>query len=213
MKIGILCSSSEHPVNAWLVRWKQTHGLDHDIDIVASKDLLKGGDLLFLVSCSEIIRAADRDKYRKCLVIHASDLPQGRGWSPHIWQILEGRRIITVSLLEAEDKVDSGHIWHKLRLEIPPHFLHDEINRALFDAELELMDFAVRHFHTITPCPQPADEPPSFYPRRTPENSRLDPEKSIAEQFDLIRVCDPARFPAFFELHGHRFMITVEKMS
>jgi len=212
MRITILCSSSEHPVNAWLVRWQQEHARDHDIEIVTSKDMLQGGELLFLISCSEIIRAAERSRYSKCLVIHASDLPQGRGWSPHIWQILEGRRCITVSLLEAEDKVDSGRIWHKLRLEIPPHFLHDDINRALFDAELELMDYAVRHFHTVTPLAQPADETPSFYPRRTPEDSRLDPDRSIAEQFDLLRVCDPARFPAFFELHGHRFKITVEKM-
>lgn len=213
MRISILCSSPEHPVNAWLARWKRAHEPDHDIDIVASKDMLRGGELLFLVSCSEIIRAAERNKYRKCLVIHASDLPQGRGWSPHVWQILEGRDCITVSLLEAEDKVDTGHIWHKLRLKIPPHFLHDEINQALFDAELELMDFAVRHFATITPSSQSADEAPSWYPKRSPEDSRLDPNRSIAEQFDLIRVCDPARFPAFFELHGHRFKITVEKMS
>lgn len=212
MKISILCSSPTHPVNAWIERWKEANSGDHDIEIVSRKHMLRGGDLLFLISCAEIIGASDRQQYRKCLVIHASDLPRGRGWSPHIWQLLEGRRAVTVSLLEAEDKVDSGDIWHKLTLDIPPHFLHDEINAALFDAELELMDFAVRHFASIVPSPQPEDEAPNWYPRRTPEDSRLDPDRSIAEQFDLIRVCDPVRFPAFFELHGHKYKITLEKM-
>ena len=67
---------------------------------------------------------------------HASDLPKGRGWSPHIWQVLEGKQEIRVSLLEAEDAVDSGAIWHQNKLVIPQSALWDEVNEALFDAEL-----------------------------------------------------------------------------
>lgn len=28
---------------------------------------------------------------------------------------------------------------------------------------------------------------------------------------DLIRICDPDRFPAYFELHGHKYNIRLEK--
>ena len=75
--------------------------------------MLAGGEILFLVSCNEIIGKDVRDRYMATLVIHASDLPKGRGWSPHIWQIIEGKKEIMVSLLEAEDAVDSGAIWAK----------------------------------------------------------------------------------------------------
>jgi methionyl-tRNA formyltransferase len=51
------------------------------------------------------------------------------------------------------------------------------------------------------------------YPRRTPNDSRVNPEQSIRSQFDLIRVCDPDRYPAFFELYGHKYIIRVEKSS
>src|SRR5690554_2181102 len=102
MKITILCTSREHPVNDWLYRWKEKQQ-QHSVSICRDRQELPGGDLLFLVSCSQIVDAQARRKYRYTLVLHASDLPKGRGWSPHIWKLIEGAKSITVSLLEAED--------------------------------------------------------------------------------------------------------------
>jgi len=53
----------------------------------------------------------------------------------------------------------------------------------------------------------------SFYLRRRPEDSRLDPDKTIREQFNLLRVVDNEKYPAFFDLHGQRFLLKVEKAS
>jgi methionyl-tRNA formyltransferase len=52
---------------------------------------------------------------------------------------------------------------------------------------------------------------PSYYPRRRPDDSRLDPNKTLAEQFNLLRVVDNERYPAFFEHHGQRYLVKVEK--
>ena len=49
-------------------------------------------------------------------MIHASDLPKGRGWSPHIWGLINEAQQITISLLEAVDKVDSGDIESNVEL-------------------------------------------------------------------------------------------------
>ena len=211
MNISILCSSEHHPVNEMLLRWIKKYP-DDNITLFRKKNELGFGDLLFLISCSELITKKERNNFSKTLVIHASDLPKGRGWSPHIWAITEGETEITISLLEAEDKVDSGPIWKKIKRKIPPHALYDEINQSIFDAEEELMSFAVDNFQQITPKNQSIDTEPSYYPLRTSDNSQLDPNKSIAEQFDLIRVCDPNRYPAFFELHGKTFKLTIEKI-
>lgn len=40
-----------------------------------------------------------------------------------------------------------------------------------------------------------------------------EPNKSIAEQFNLIRVCDPNRFPAFFEYLGREFNLEIKLRS
>lgn len=213
MRISLLCSDEQHPVNEYLKRWISTQQGVHQVELARRKGELSGGDILFLISCSEIVNATDRSAYRATLVLHASDLPRGRGWSPHIWQLIEGGDEITVSLLEAEDKVDSGRIWRRLKFPVPKHALWDEINARLFDAEIELIDFAVKEFERVCPIEQDTALAPSYYPRRSPSDSRIDPSKSIASQFDRIRVCDPNRFPAFFELHGKKYKLILEKLD
>lgn len=213
MRISLLCSDIQHPVNEYLYKWIENNRSHHQIELVRQKTELSGGDILFLVSCSEIINATDRETYRSCLVLHASDLPVGRGWSPHIWQLIEGAEEITVSLLEAEDKVDSGRIWKKLKFKIPVHALWHEINDFLFEAEINLIDFAVREFGKITPVEQQSNITPTYFRRRTPADSQIDPQQSLASQFNKIRVSDPNRFPAFFSLHGKRYKLTLEKLD
>lgn len=211
MRISILCSDARHPINRHLEKWAIGHNTEHVIEIVRRKIDLGGGDILFLVSCSEILSASDRSIYRSSLVLHASDLPQGRGWSPHIWEIVSGREEIVLTLLEAADSVDTGRIWAKRNIAVPRHALWDEINGLLFATEIELMDFAIASFGTINPVEQAPDIAPTYYPRRNPDDSRIDPDRSIADQFDQIRVCDPDRFPSFFEFRGHRYKIRLEK--
>ncbi len=212
MKITILCSSATHPVNRHINAWMARHGSDHLIHLARERSQLSGGDVLFLISCGEIIRQRERDLYRHTFVLHASDLPKGRGWNPHIWAVLEGATEITVSILEAEDKVDTGAIWGKLKVPVPKHCLWDEINEAVFDAEFALMDRVLEGLDVLVPSPQASDVIPNYYRLRRPEDSRLDPLQSIAQQFDLIRVCDPDRYPAFFDLHGERFVLTIQRI-
>jgi methionyl-tRNA formyltransferase len=212
MKVSIVCSNPAHPVNAYLLPWIERHCQSHDIELVRKKSELTGGEMLLLVSCGEIVTAKDRASYGVSLVLHASDLPRGRGWSPHIWELAAGASHITLSLLEAQDKVDSGKIWKKLHIPVPPTALWDEINHLLFTAEVQLMDFALESYSRIEPLEQPDDVEPTYFRLRTPKDSCIDPHRTIAEQFDLIRVCDPIRFPAFFEYRGKRYALKLEKL-
>ncbi len=213
MKITLLCSDPNHPVNSYLLPWVQAQIGRHEVDLVRRKSELKGGDILFLISCSELIHASDRANYQASLILHASDLPKGRGWSPHIWQLVQGADLITLSMLEAENKVDSGKIWMQTCIDIPKHALWDEINHLLFTAEVQLIDYAVQHFGRVSPKDQTDAEQASYFRKRSPQDSQIDVNKSIAEQFDLIRVCDPNRFPAYFEYLGHRYFLKLEKSN
>lgn len=213
MKVSILCSSANHPINAWLEKWISLNSDNHEISLFRKKDGLIGGDVLFLISCHEIIKDSDKSKFTHTLVIHASDLPKGKGWSPHVWEIINGRTEITVTLLEAADKLDSGDIWKKISVPIPKHCLYDEINGLLFSNELLLMDYALENYKDIKTLVQDTNSESTYYRLRTPQDSQIDPEKSIAEQFDNLRVCDPERFPAFFILHGHKYIIKLEKVK
>lgn len=214
MKITLLCTSADHPINEWLVKWKEQYQGKHDIEICRDRQELPGGDILFLVSCSQIISAEIRLKYQHTLVLHASDLPKGRGWSPQVWALLEGARTITVSLLNAEDGVDTGAIWAKRTFEVPDHALYEEIHSRLFETELALMDEALLLTESNEkPVPQPSNIAPTYYPKRSPMDSRIDPDKPLSQLFNTIRVMDPQRYPAFFQLHGHTYTIEVKKVS
>lgn len=212
MKISILCTDTMHPVMSYLTKWRnEENSRGHEVSIYSDKTELLSGDFLFLISCGQIVEKNITEKFTYSLVIHASDLPAGRGWSPHIWSILNKESVITVSLLEADEKVDAGRIWCKKEIRLDGHELLDEINKLLFETELQLMSYAVDNFTQIKPYQQVGQ--PSYWPKRKPEDSRLDPNKTIAEQFDLLRVADNTRYPCFFDYLGHSYVVQINKVK
>ncbi len=209
MKITILCTNENHPVNSWLHKWMLENSERHQINLVRKSIQLDTGDILFLISCHEKITKEIRGKFRFTLVLHASPLPMGRGMSPHIWQILEGKNELTLSLLNAEDELDAGDIWTQIPIKLDGSELFNEINEKVFSAEIEAMTWAVNNINKASPFKQHGKI--SFYKKRTPEDSQLDPKKSIAEQFNLLRIADPNRYPAFFEINRYKYKIHIER--
>jgi len=211
MRVSILCSNPEHPINEYLIPWLEQLSSSYSVDLARKTSELVGGDILFLVSCTEIVSAEIRLAFGVCLVLHASDLPRGRGWSPHIWEILNGATSVTLSAVEAEDKVDSGRIWAKKTIDIADTLLWSDINHILFTSELEMMLSILINYNQIVPHRQSELIEPTYHRRRLPCDSAIDPNKSIVAQFDLMRVCDPHRFPAYFDHRGQRYVLKIEK--
>ena len=201
MKVTVLFSDPWHPAYPHIKKWCK----DNDYFLVNFKGELVGGEYLFLISCTEIMPPEIRNKYERVLVLHESDLPKGRGWSPLAWQIVEGKNEIVVSLIEAADPVDTGNVIVECTVRFKGHELHEDIHEQIASAKITLIEAFIN-------CPlngiQQAGEP-TYYRQRTAEDSRIDPGKSIAEQFDLLRICDP-RFPAFFDHRGHRYTLTIQ---
>jgi len=213
MRVTLLCSDINHPVCPYLRFWQKKYEDIFSILIVSRVDQIKqSGDILFLISCSEIVEQNIREMFKYTLVLHASDLPDGRGWNPHVWDVISGKSSITLSLINAEDSVDTGHIWKKESIQLRGTELYDEINSLLFKAEIDLITWACKNIATAKSTPQ-IKRKSNYYKKRTPADSEVDINKSIKEQFNLLRVCDPDRFPAFFEIKGQRFKLTVEKYN
>ena len=210
-KVNFLCSDENHPVMKYLINWKDQNLDNYEISIFKSSRDLKGGDFLFLISCNEIIKENITNLYNHTLVIHASDLPDGRGWSPLSWQILEGKEKIKLSLIEANQKVDSGRIWLQKEMTISNDMIFEEINKILFESEIYLINQALENSHNIEPYQQEIRDGLKTYKKRKPEDSKLDINKDIKSQFDLMRIADPNRYPAFFIIHGRKYKIKLEQ--
>lgn len=209
--ITLLCSDINHPVFSLLKAWKEANDCKYKINLFNKvEEIQQGGEILFLISCSQIITDKTKSLFKHTLVLHASDLPIGRGWSPHVWDIISGKNNITLSLLEAKEPVDTGDIWKKIKIELNGTELFDEINNLLFKSELNLIEWACENYSVCKPKPQ-TSEKSTYYRKRTPKDSELDLDKTLGSQFNLLRVCDPNRFPAFFYKNGQRYNVRIEK--
>lgn len=212
MNVSVLCSSSDHPVWPYLEAWRNEAGNeDCHISLHNHSSELDTGDILFLVSCGEIISEAVRSKFVHCMVLHASDLPEGKGWSPYIWDVLNGANELVVSLLEADKVLDGGVIYHKIRVPLTGTELLAQIHKLLFHAEIELMNYAIRNFEILVGQEQ-GSESSGYYRLRSPADSEIDVNRTLAEQFNLLRVVDNERFPAFFHFRGKKFKLVIDEV-
>lgn len=163
--------------------------------------------VVFILSYFCIIDDEFLKQHRYNLVVHESDLPDGKGWAPLFWQILEGKVDIPVVLFEASTKVDAGDVYLKDHIVLQGHELHDEIREKQALKTIELCSRFLDSYKQIEPVRQSGVE--SFYPRRTPKDSELDVEKGIAEQFNLLRIVNNDAFPAFFYWEGKKYILKI----
>ena len=61
MRITIICSNREHPIYPELQKWgKKQKKMNHTVSIVQNAEDIKYGDLLFLISCNELVNKKKR---------------------------------------------------------------------------------------------------------------------------------------------------------
>jgi methionyl-tRNA formyltransferase len=208
-KIVVLSDSTSwinYTVEALAEHWKQ---LGHEVFCFHDVQELPYADFCFCLSFSKILKKEIRDFFGHTLVVHASDLPAGKGWSPLSWQILEGKDQIPVSLFEADDSVDSGPIYAQRHINYEGHELIDGLRKKLAETTYELCSWFVEEFPCISNESKIQEGTESFYSRRSPKDSQLDVNKTIAEQFNLLRIVDNQAYPAFFVWKGRRFVLTI----
>jgi len=174
---------------------------------------LRAADFCFYISCGQIVGLNILKQYRNNLVVHESDLPQGKGWSPLTWQILEGQNFIPVTLFEAAEKVDSGVIYAQEWISFEGHELVGELRAAQAKATIGLCKKFIESYPEILSQAREQQGHETFYPRRRPTDSQLDQEKSLTEQFQLLRVVDNENYPAYFELYNRKYLLLIKKAA
>lgn len=206
MKIQILCDN----LGSWMVPFAYQLQIllknkGHDVRLIFEPDDVISGDILVMISCEKIFKSLHLNQHN--LVVHESALPHGRGWSPLTWQVLEGKNAIPISLIEATEKVDAGIIYDQIIIEFEGTELIDEMRSKQAEATIKLVDRFVDNYRNTLGRQQ--DGEVTYYRRRTNLDSRLNVNSTIAEQFNLLRVCDNDRYPAWFELKGKKYILKI----
>lgn len=183
----------------------------HAVRWIHTPSALCPGDVCLLLSCSRLLSSEQLALHRHNLVVHASALPQGQGWSPMTWQILEGASSIPISLFEAVADLDAGSIYLQQQIPLQGHELVEEWRDLLAQATSDLCLTWFDRYLQVVSTVQPQHGEVSYYHRRRPADSMLDPERSLADQFNLLRVVDNASYPAFFYWQNRRYDLLIRR--
>lgn len=207
MKIAILTSP-----NQWFVPFaEQLNKKINDSRLFFDHiDIDEDIDILFILSYHKIIEEKYLKNNMHNIVIHASNLPKGKGWAPMFWQILEGKNNIPFTMFEASSGVDDGDFYIKSSLTLNGYELNEELRmkQALHIIDM-CLEFINNYSNYKIPIPQNGEE--TFYAKRDAKDSLLDINKTIKEQFNLLRIVDNKNYPAFFEINGHRYILKIEE--
>jgi methionyl-tRNA formyltransferase len=166
-------------------------------------------EIVFILSYFKIIPKEFLLKRKHNLVVHESDLPKGKGWAPLFWQILEGKNEIPIVLIEAFERMDEGVIYIKDSILYEGHELHDEIREKQAKKTMDLCLRFIEEYENLKPIKQLGKG--TIYKKRTTFDSELDINKTIKEQFNLLRIVNNEEFPAFFYHKGQRYIMKIYK--
>ncbi len=183
----------------------------HKVGIWHRAEQVKAGDLLFILGFFKIVPASVLKRNKTNLVVHESALPKGRGWSPITWQVLEGSKIIPLTLFEAVENVDAGAVYLRDQVKLKGNELLPEIQEKVRTSMMGLCWRFVQGYPSILSQGKHQTGKPTYYPRRKPEDSRLNLNKTLASQFNLLRTVDNASYPAFFTHKGVTYLLKIEK--
>lgn len=183
--------------------------LGYEVHLARSVEEVVPGWINFLLGCTRIVNEATLNKNKHNLVVHESDLPKGKGFAPMAWQILNGKDKIPVCLVEAATDVDSGFIWLKDQIVLSGDELCEDWRQLQGDKTIELCLRFVSEYYLLNPIKQLGES--TYYSRRRPADSEINPDKSIREQMNLLRIVDNVRYPGFFYINGIKYEIHIKK--
>ena len=113
-------------------------------------------------------------------------------------------------MIEAGDAFDSGDVYMQEMLDLTGYELNEELRGKQAKLTIQMcLKFVSNYEKYKMPIAQNGKE--SFYARRNKEDSKLDLDKPIREQFNLLRIVNNNEYPAFIELDGNRYILKIEK--
>ena len=166
-------------------------------------------EIVFVLGYTKILPNEFITGNKLVLLVHESDLPEGRGFAPVQWQILEGKSKIVVSLIEMTQEVDAGCIVEQTMIEFDGTELFQEIRTLQAEATFALIKKFLTSYPVFSRRVQRGV--PTYYPKRTLSDSEINVDLSIRENFQKLRLGNNDEWPSFFYLNGVKYILKIFK--
>jgi methionyl-tRNA formyltransferase len=145
---------------------------------------------------------------RGALNMHGSLLPKYRGRAPVHWAILRGETMTGASLHYMVEKPDAGALVDQQQVTILENDTALDVSRKVAMAAEAVLSRALPRLIEGSAAAQPLDiSRGSYFGRRTPEDGRIDWNRSAREIHDLVRAVAPPFPGAFTDVNGCRLAL------
>lgn len=146
--------------------------------------------------------------FRVAWNIHPTLLPAYRGPTSGAYVLINGEEYSGSTVHVMEREADAGAIVAQKSVPLSPFDTIRSMQRKVYAIEPDLIMEAMDNVRRGKPLIPQDESKASNYPHsRTPEDSVLDPSKSLLELVDYIRACDVDEYPAYFFYHGEKVYI------
>lgn len=181
----------------------------YSFKVQTKTNFIKNQDIVFPINFTKILPISFLKKNKLTLIVHSSDLPRNKGFAPMSYQILRRKNYLLFSLIKASERVDSGDICFKTKIKLDGTELYEELRKK---QALEI-NRIIKKFLTIYPKVTFKKQKGrgSYNKKRGIIDSKIDIEKSVKSQFNLLRVCDNENFPSYFYYKKKKYILKIFK--
>lgn len=145
---------------------------------------------------------------RNVVVMHSSNLPEGRGWAPIYYSLIENQSDYVISGIFAAEEVDTGDIIIRAKFPIKPEYTAPFLRRVDQEVSLLLISKILEKWSSgnIKAEKQCGSKP--FRRRRYPQDNLVNTDESLVSLLPHLRAVEP-QAPAFFFFQGQKYIIEI----
>ncbi len=180
-----------------------------NLNFSESYKYIKNQDIVIPISYTKILPASFFNLNKLVVGVHPSNLPRDKGFAPVQNQILKNKNKIYLTFFQLTSKTDSGPIYFKNFFKLVGNELSNEIREKQALLVKKMIIKFLNKFPNIKKKSQKGKS--NFNKRRFPKDSKLNINKSIKKQFNLLRVSDNEKFPAHFIYKKQKYILKIYK--
>lgn len=209
-KVTFLLDKSNNWFHSYITKNTFKHIKKFSFKIEENYKKIKEEDIVFILGYGKLLPERFLKKNKLNLVIHESKLPKDKGGAPIHYQILKNKKKIYISLIKASLKIDSGDVFLVDSVKLNGTELMNELRFIQAQARLNIIKKFLKKYPNIKSLRQRGKG--NFNRLRNSNDSEININKSIKSQFNLLRICDNERYPAFFKHKNQKFILKIFKV-
>lgn len=165
--------------------------------------------IVFVISYTKILKNTFLKRNKEVFIIHPSKLPKDKGFAPVQNQVLRNKNLIHIAIIRASNTVDSGPVGMRSKFLLIGHELSEEIREKQALATFNIIKKFLKKYPNIQYKKQRGFS--TFNKKRSFTDNRLNINKSIKSQFNLLRIVNNKLYPASFEYKKNTYLLKIVK--